>query len=123
AGMLGERKPDLSAFEPSWHHTYAMLAWHEPLQARRDPLHYPPIHAARVRLTTALYRLANDPAERAQFAADRKSYVARLELEPAEEKALAALDQGELLGLGIHPLVYFLANMQIEHDRRIERET
>ena len=27
AGMLGERKPDIAAFEPSWHHTYATLAF------------------------------------------------------------------------------------------------
>src|SRR5487761_2111811 len=50
AGMLGERKPDVSAFEPSWHHTYALLAWYERAEERADPLHYPPIHAARVRL-------------------------------------------------------------------------
>jgi 2,3-dihydroxyphenylpropionate 1,2-dioxygenase len=121
AGMLGERKPDLAAFEPSWHHTYAMLAWHEPPPSRNEPLHYPPIHAARVKLTTVLYRLANDDAERARYAADPNSYAAKAGLAPDEERALAALDQSQLLALGIHPLVYFLANMQIEHDRRMRR--
>src|SRR5262249_12431476 len=28
AGMLGERVPDAWSFEPSWHHTYATLAWY-----------------------------------------------------------------------------------------------
>jgi 2,3-dihydroxyphenylpropionate 1,2-dioxygenase len=118
AGMLGERKPDVSAFEPSWHHTYAMVAWHEPVRPRIDPLHYPPIHAERVRLTTALYRLANDDAERALYLKDPRAYAAAAALAPDEERALAALDQHEMLQLGIHPLVFFLANMQIDHERK-----
>jgi 2,3-dihydroxyphenylpropionate 1,2-dioxygenase len=118
AGMLGERKPDLSAFEPSWHHTYAMLAWHEAPQARTDPLHYPPIHPERVRLTATLYRLANDAAERQRYVRDPRAYAAAAGLALDEERALAALDQGQMLAVGIHPLVFFLAHMQIEHDRR-----
>jgi 2,3-dihydroxyphenylpropionate 1,2-dioxygenase len=118
AGLLGERKPDLSFFEPSWHHTYAMLAWHTPPEAKAGALHYPPIHAKRVKLTTILYRLANDPAERAKYASDRKAYAARAGLAPDEERALAAMDQSQILALGIHPLVFFLANMQLEHERR-----
>jgi 2,3-dihydroxyphenylpropionate 1,2-dioxygenase len=27
AGALGERKPDVVSFDPSWHHNYASLAW------------------------------------------------------------------------------------------------
>ncbi len=30
AGVLGERKPDIVSFDPSWHHNYASLGWFEP---------------------------------------------------------------------------------------------
>lgn len=118
AGMLGERKPDRSFFEPSWHHTYAMLAWDRPPTERDTPLHYPPIAPERVRLTALLYRLANDAAERARFLASPAAYAAATDLAPEERGALAALDQARMLGLGIHPLVFFLAQMQIEQQRK-----
>jgi 2,3-dihydroxyphenylpropionate 1,2-dioxygenase len=118
AGMLGERKPDVSAFEPSWHHTYALLAWHGRPAERNDPLHYPPIHARRVRLTALLHRLANDPTARAHYVADPPGFAAATDLAPDEQRALASLDQGQVLALGIHPLVFFLAQFQIEHERK-----
>ena len=116
--MLGERKPDHSFFEPSWHHTYAMLAWDKPLAQHDEPLHYPPIHPERVKLTALLYRLANDPAERARFVANPSAYAAATDLAREERDALAALDQARMLTLGIHPLVFFLAQMQIEQQRK-----
>jgi 2,3-dihydroxyphenylpropionate 1,2-dioxygenase len=118
AGMLGERKPDISAFEPSWHHTYATLAWHSASEARSDPLHYPPIHAERVRLTQLLHRIANDSGERARYLKDPGGYAASSGLSAAEQSALATLDQTELLALGIHPLVLFLTRFQVEHAKR-----
>ncbi len=121
AGMLGERKADTAAFEPSWHHTYATIAFHEPPAERRDPLHYPAIHAERVKLTATLYRLANDAAERGRYLRDPRAYAAGAGLAPDETEALEALDQRRLLALGIHPLVFFLANMQIDHARKETR--
>lgn len=117
AGALGDRKPDMSAFEPSWHHTYAMMAWHSPVETRREPLHYPPIHSERVALTQVLYTLANEEGERRRYVADPAAYAAGSGLDAAEQQALAALDQTKLLALGIHPLVFFLANLQIERQR------
>jgi 2,3-dihydroxyphenylpropionate 1,2-dioxygenase len=117
AGLLGERTPDASAFEPSWHHTYAMLSFAAPPKERNEPLHYPPIHAARLPLTAALYRLANDDGARGDYLRDPAAYAKSAGLAPDEEKALAALDQTGMLALGIHPLVFFLARMQIEHAR------
>lgn len=117
AGALGERKPDIMSFDPSWHHTYATVAWHTPPEVRRDPLHYPAIHAERLRLTQALYTLANDEAERTRYLMDTSAYAAAAGLKPEEQKALASLDQGQILALGIHPLVFFLANLQIERQR------
>ncbi len=117
AGLLGERTPDASAFEPSWHHTYAMLSFAAARPERAEPLHYPPIHAARLPLTAALHRLANDDAARADYLRDPAAYAKSAGLAPDEERALAALDQTGMLKLGIHPLVFFLARMQIEHER------
>jgi len=117
AGMLGERKPDITSFDPSWHHTYATVAWHTPVEARRDPLHYPPIHASRLKLTQALYTLANDEAERTRYLKDTMAYAAAAGLDADEQTALAKLDQGQILALGIHPLVFFLANLQVERQR------
>jgi len=118
AGMLGERKPDHSFFEPSWHHTYAMLAWDRAPAMDDAPLHYPPIHPERVKLTALLYRLANNAAERARFLANPVAYAAATDLVPAERDALARLDQAKMLALGIHPLVFFLAQMQLEQERK-----
>jgi 2,3-dihydroxyphenylpropionate 1,2-dioxygenase len=67
-----------------------------------------------------LYRLANDEAERVRYASDPKAYAAAAGLAPEEEGALGALDQTRMLALGIHPLVFFLANMQIEHARKTQ---
>jgi 2,3-dihydroxyphenylpropionate 1,2-dioxygenase len=115
AGMLGDRAPDDSGFEPSWHHTYATLAWCQaPQDAAPHRPHYPHIYPERVALTDALHALANDGDARQRFLADPKAYVATLGLSDAERAALATLDQPALLGLGIHPLVPFLARLQLE---------
>ncbi len=118
AGMLGERKPDIAAFEPSWHHTYATIGWHSPPEARTDPLHYPPIHPERIRLTQLLHKLSMDAAERARYHKDPAAYAASAQLQPDEEKALATLDQPLFVRLGIHPLVSFLAHLQIDRERK-----
>jgi 2,3-dihydroxyphenylpropionate 1,2-dioxygenase len=118
AGALGERKPDIAAFEPSWHHTYATIAFCTPPAAREEKLHYPGIHPERVKLTQTLHSLANDPQDRARYLSDPAAYAAASGLTAAEKSALASLDQTELLDLGIHPLVLFLARFQIDHARK-----
>ena len=94
-----------------------MMAWHSPVETRRGPLHYPPIHSERVALTQTLYTLANEEGERRRYVTDPAAYAAGSGLDAAEQQALAALDQTKLLALGIHPLVFFLANLQIERQR------
>jgi 2,3-dihydroxyphenylpropionate 1,2-dioxygenase len=112
--MIGERAPDTALFEPSWHHTYATLAWFGAAQNAAHQPHYPPIHAERVGLTAALHQLANDAEARRGFLADAAGHVARLGLGADEQAALIALDQPALLRLGVHPLVPFLARLQLE---------
>ena len=117
-GMLGERKADIASFDPSWHHTYATIAWFSPKPERQDPLHYPGIAPERVRLTQLLYWLANKPEERARYLADPRAYCAEAGITPPEQEALAEMNQSKLLKLGIHPLVSFLAHLQVERERK-----
>jgi 2,3-dihydroxyphenylpropionate 1,2-dioxygenase len=114
AGMIGERVPDTSLFEPSWHHTYATLAWFGAGEPAAAAPHYPHIRPERVALTAALHQLANDAAARERFLADPAGYGAALGLAADEQAALGALDQPAFLRLGVHPLVPFLARLQLE---------
>jgi 2,3-dihydroxyphenylpropionate 1,2-dioxygenase len=116
AGMLGERKPDMTSLDPSWHHNYATLAWwSEPDEAAFEP-HYPAVAPERVELTAALHRLANDAAERKRYVADRAAYAAALDLTPEEQAALVNNDQDEMIALGVHPFLPFMANLHIERE-------
>ncbi len=116
AGMLGERKPDMTSLDPSWHHDYATLAWWtEPVETVFTP-HYPAVAPERVELTAALHRLANDAAERKRYVADRAAYAAALDLTPEEQAALVNNDQDEMTALGVHPFLPFMANLHIERE-------
>ena len=118
AGMLGERKPDMASFDPSWHHDYATFAWwSQPKAATFEP-HYPPIAPDRLELTVALHRLANDANERARFLADRKAYAQALEMTEKERKALIALNDKAMVAIGVHPFLPFMARLQIEREQK-----
>jgi 2,3-dihydroxyphenylpropionate 1,2-dioxygenase len=116
AGALGERVPDLVSMDPSWHHNYATLGWYTP-PAGHAGLHYPAVAADRVALTDALHRLANDADARARFQADPEAFVRGFDLPGEQAQALAALDLPALVRLGVHPLVPFLAELQIKRQR------
>jgi 2,3-dihydroxyphenylpropionate 1,2-dioxygenase len=117
AGALGERKPDIVSLEPSWHHNYASLGWFSPPGARPEP-HYRSIKPELVELTVALHGLAHDDASRATFLADAAGYTDRFRLTADQREALIALDTRAIVAMGVHPLVPFLANMQVERQRR-----
>ena len=117
ASALGERKPDIVSLEPSWHHNYASLGWYGPPKGRAE-LHYPSIKPELVELTVALHGLAHDEASRASFLADAAGYADRFHLTALQREALITLDTRAIVEMGTHPLVPFLANMQIEHQRR-----
>ena len=113
AGALGERKPDIVSLDPSWHHNSASVAWFGGGAAPRD-LHYPSIRPELVGLTTALHGLAHEASARADFRVDANSFAARFPLSPDQSRALVLLDVPALVTMGVHPLVAFLANMQVE---------
>ena len=119
AGMLGERRPDTMSFDPSWHHNYATFAWwSEQDHAANAVPHYPAVDPERVALTDALHRIANDPAERARFAADRAAFAAALDIDADERAALVAMDEVGFAKLNIHPFVPFMARLQLAREQK-----
>jgi len=116
AGALGERKPDVVSMDPSWHHNYASLAWIDAAPEATAP-HYPAIKPELVELTSALHGLAHDPARRAQYVADASAYADQFALTAEQREALIRLDMPAMVKMGAHPLVPFLAQMQIQRLR------
>src|SRR5580698_903091 len=121
AGALGERKPDIVSMDPSWHHDYASLGWTSGHTEAEHAAHYPAIKPELVELTSALHGLAHDAELRAQFMADAPSFADKFQLPPDQREALVKLDLPTIVKMGTHPLVPFLANMQVERLRRIEK--
>jgi len=117
AGALGDRKPDIASLEPSWHHNYASLGFFGPPPEDRDP-HYPAIKPDLVELTSALHGLAHDAHQRREYLADPAAYANRFRLTPPQTAALLGLDTPALVAMGVHPLVAFLADMQVERQRK-----
>jgi len=117
AGALGERKPDVVSLDPSWHHNYASLAWIGGKPEQRRAAHYPSIKPELVELTSALHGLAHDSDMRAQYLADAAGFADRFQLPEDQREALIKLDLPSIVKMGAHPLVPFLAQLQIERLR------
>ena len=96
AGAIGDRPPQISLFEPSWHHIYAVVGWTELAAEAEAMQHYPATEPARGALAAAIFALVADPSARAEFHADRGGFAARFELSADEGAALAALDRDAL---------------------------
>jgi 2,3-dihydroxyphenylpropionate 1,2-dioxygenase len=114
AGALGERVPDVTQMDPSWHHNYASVGFTTEV-AHTDAAvpHYPQIAASLVKLTTTLHALAHDETARSNFVADQAGFSRAAGLEGEQLDALASWDVARIVGLGVHPLVPFLANMHL----------
>lgn len=117
AGALGERKPDIVSMDPSWHHNYASLAWFGG-QPEDHAAHYPSIKPELVELTSALHGLAHHDTDRKQFVVDARTYADKFKLSSEQREALIKLDVSVIVKMGAHPLVPFLANMQIQRLRK-----
>jgi 2,3-dihydroxyphenylpropionate 1,2-dioxygenase len=116
AGALGERKPDVVSMDPSWHHNYASLAWFGG-DAKAHTAHYPSIKPELVELTSALHGLAHEADKRSEFIKDSAAYADKFKLAPDQREALIKMDMPAIVKMGTHPLVPFLANMQIQRLR------
>jgi 2,3-dihydroxyphenylpropionate 1,2-dioxygenase len=117
AGAIGERKPDVVSMDPSWHHNYASLAWIGAAANEPATVHYPSIKPELVKLTEALHGLAHDAELRSDYLADAAAYADRFSLPADQREALIKLDMPTIVKMGAHPLVPFLANMQIQRIR------
>jgi 2,3-dihydroxyphenylpropionate 1,2-dioxygenase len=117
AGALGERKPDIVSLDPSWHHNYASLGWIGG-EIRDGAPHYPSIRPELVELTSALHGLAHDADMRAKYVGDAGAYADQFCLSAEQREALVALDVPAIVKMGAHPLVPFLAQMQVQRARK-----
>jgi 2,3-dihydroxyphenylpropionate 1,2-dioxygenase len=117
AGALGERKPDVVSMDPSWHHDYASLGWID-AKVGEHAAHYPSIKPELVELTAALHALAHDADKRTQYVADAPAFADQFKLPPDQREALIKLDMPTIVKMGAHPLVPFLAQMQIQRLRK-----
>jgi len=116
AGALGERKPDIVSMDPSWHHNYASLGWYSQ-QSSNHSAHYPSIKPELVELTSALHALAHEADSRTAYMKDAGAFADLFKLSPDQRQALVAMDLPTIVKMGAHPLVPFLANMQIQRLR------
>ena len=117
AGMLGERKPDLVSMDPSWHHNYASVAWFGS-EIKEHLAHYPSIKPDLVELTSALHALAHDSEERTVYRENPTVFADRYNLSPEQREALITLDLNKFSKMGTHPLIPFLAQLNIEVDSK-----
>ena len=106
AGMIGERAPDITNFEPTWHHNYGTIAWTTEPETDHFQPHYPSINPKRVVLSEVLHKLSIDEPERKKYLSNPSTYAATFQdLSEEEREALITLDQSKMIGLGIHPFV------------------
>jgi 2,3-dihydroxyphenylpropionate 1,2-dioxygenase len=120
--MGGEHRPDVVSLNPSWHHNYASLGWFN-LQGREPEPHYPSTKPELVQLVSALHAIAHEEADRQAWLSNPTEFADRFKLTPDQRKALIAMDVPSIVAMGTHPLVPFLANMQIERIRREAKVT
>jgi len=116
AGALGEREPDIVSLDPSWHHNYASLGW-TGSHTQDHAAHYPSVKPELVELTSALHALAHDADMRATYVTDAPAYADRFRLSADQRDALIRLDVPAIVKMGAHPLVPFLAQMQVQRVR------
>jgi 2,3-dihydroxyphenylpropionate 1,2-dioxygenase len=117
AGAIGEHRPDIVSMNPSWHHNYASLAWFELKDNEHKP-HYPPTKPELVNMITALHAIAHEQEAREAWMSNASEFASRFKLTPPQRDAIIKLNVPEIVAMGAHPLVPFLANMQIERLRR-----
>ena len=117
AGALGERKPDIVQFDPSWHHNYASLGWVTPPGGVPSAPHYPSIAPHLADLTEALHTLANDRAARESYFSDGAAYAERFRLAGEQRRMLLDFDAPAIVAAGVHPLLLFLVRMHVERER------
>jgi 2,3-dihydroxyphenylpropionate 1,2-dioxygenase len=93
AGAIGDRTPDESCFEPSWHHIYAVFGWTTELTKSVSAPIYSGIPTERSELARALHAIVVDEKARTAFIDEPTSYATQFALNEDEAAALIALDE------------------------------
>jgi len=115
AGVVGNRKPFHAVFEPSWHHTYSVVAWDLTEPQTEPALIYPALPVHRTALVQAVYALRSDPACAERYLHDPEGYCNAYALAEEERQALLAMDADRLRDeFSIHALLTSGAAMQIQ---------
>ena len=76
---------------------------------------FPPARA--YPLNRCLFLLKSDPGFCARFAADREAAMAELALDDDARAALRAFERDQLIGLGAHPYLVFMAGLRLKMER------
>lgn len=106
AGALGEKKPDITMFEPNWHHTYGLFGWTDLSPEAPERLWYPPTPSDRVELSRALFALRTDSTACDAYLREPEAFAAQFDLLPDERTALLSIEEAELRDdFCIHPLL------------------
>ncbi len=76
---------------------------------------FPP--AAAYQLNTCLFRLKSDDAFRVRYLADPRAAMSEVGLSAEAQAALTALDRDQLVALGAHPYLVFMAALHLQMER------
>jgi len=106
AGVVGERRPQFTSFEPTWHHNYGTMGWTDLSPQAAPKLWYTAHSPQRVELSRALHALRTEEAAARAWLADPRAFAAAFDLAPDEAAALAAMDETVMRDhMGIHALL------------------
>ena len=92
-------------------------SWSAP--ADKPAPHYPQTKPELVALTQAVHALAHEAGARKRYVADAAAFAAGFGVGGEQARLLVAGDFKGIAALGVHPLVPFLARMQIERERKV----
>ncbi len=114
AGAIGERTPDITAWEPSWHHTYAVFGWTKEPAAPLGKPHYPEIPPQHAGLARAIFEMRKSEDACRLYLRDRAAYATSYGLSEDETDAFVTFDQDRLRDqFDIHALLIAGAGRRI----------
>ena len=117
AGALGERKPDIVSMDPSWHHNYASLAWYRrQAESAYGALSLDQAGTGGTDFGAARLGARGGPARAVREGC--RQLRRQVQAITDQRDALIELDMPTIVKMGTHPLVPFLANMQIQRLRK-----
>lgn len=123
AGALGpERKPDVTAFEPSWHHIYGIYGWTKPYQPDMYKPYYPATPSKHADLARAIYAIVTNKEACSRFVADPRAYARSFDLAGDERDSFLGLNEDTLReNFSINPMFTRWAKQAISDHNKARR--